>query len=290
MKINSTKLPLNFLITPAFPMKYIWSIGILFLFPASLAFGQKVPRDSITRILKSQPSFSVYKDNYFITGTTVEEKPSNYNSDIKMQISFKQRLSNSVMPFKSYLYLTYTQKSFWKIYQHSSPFEETIFNPGIGLGKFIFKDGKHIGFGTFQIEHESNGTDSIFSRSWNSVSVSYLAIISQKFSMIGKCWLPFSISDNPDLTDYIGYGELTLDWEFIKNKFDANIIIRKGAQLDLKGSIQTNIYYNPLKNANQYFFLQIFNGYAENLINYNQLTNMIRLGICIRPNNRIFKH
>ena len=250
----------------------------------------KIKRDSITRILKSQPSFSVYKDNYFITGTTLNEKPSNTNSDIKMQISFKQRMSNSIMPFKSFLYLTYTQKSFWKIYKHSSPFEETIFNPGIGLGKFIFKDGRQIGVGTLQLEHESNGTDSIFSRSWNSVSVSYLALISEKFSLIGKCWLPFSLYDNKDLTDYIGYGELTLDWEIVKNKFEISALIRKGAQLDWRGSIQTNIYYNPLKNSNQYLYLQLFNGYAENLINYNQLTNMIRIGICIRPDNRIFKH
>ncbi len=250
----------------------------------------KIKRDSITRILKSQPSFSVYKDNYLITGTTLDEKPSNTNSDIKMQISVKQRMSNSVMPFKSYLYLTYTQKSFWKVYQHSSPFAETIFNPGIGLGKFIFKDGQQIGVGTLQLEHESNGTDSIFSRSWNSVSVSYLALISEKISLIGKCWIPFSLYDNKDLIDYIGYGELTLDWEIVKNKFEISTLIRKGAQLDWKGSIQTNIYYNPLKNSNQYLYLQLFNGYAENLINYNKLTNMIRIGICIRPNNRIFKH
>lgn len=275
------------------PSRLIWLVFICLFFPVSFAFSQektKVKRDSITRILKSQPSFSIYKDNYFITGTTLDEKPNKTNSDIKMQISFKQRVSNSVMPFKSYLYLTYTQKSFWKIYEHSSPFQENIFNPGLGLGKFIFKDRKQIGVATFQLEHESNGRDSAFSRSLNYFSLSYMAFISTKVTMIGKCWLPFSLSDNNDITDYIGYGEFTCNWEIVKDKFQVSAVIRKGAQFDLKGSIQTNIYYNPLKNSTQYLYLQVFNGYAENLLNYDQITNMVRIGLCIRPNSKFFNH
>jgi len=247
----------------------------------------KTSRDSITRILKSQPSFSIYKDNYFITGITTQEEPTIHNSDIKMQISIKQRLSNSTMLFKSVLYLTYTQKSFWKIYEKSSPFAETIFNPSLGLGKMIFKNGKQIGVATLQVEHESNGRDSTYSRSWNFVSVSYMAFISKKITLTGKAWIPF-LYDQKDLVDYVGLGEFTFNWEIVKNKFNFSTVIRKGSQWDLRGSIQMNLYYNPLKNANQYFYLQFFNGYAENLINYDQITSMIRVGICIRSDGKMF--
>jgi len=267
-------------------------IVLLFTFiHVSHSFGQvKIQRDSITKILKSLPSFSIYKDNYFITGIPTQEEPTVHNSDIKMQISFKQRLTNSIMPFKSALYLTYTQKSFWKVYEKSSPFSETIFNPGLGFGKFIFKNGTHIGTAGLQIEHESNGKDSIYSRSWDCVSFSYMAFLSPKIIIIGKAWIPFSLYDNKDLMNYIGFGEFTFNWEIVKNKFQINAIVRKGAQLNPKGSLQVGIYYNPIKNANQYFYLQFFHGYAENLISYNQFTSMLRIGICIRPQYKLFNH
>lgn len=260
-----------------------------FLFTPLLA-QEKIQRDSVTRILKSQPSFTIYKDNYIITGTTLDEKPTRQNSDIKMQISFKQRLTNSSLPFKSYLYLTFTQKSFWRIYEQSSPFQENIFNPGLGIGKFIFKKGKQIGVASIQIEHESNGRDSTFSRSWNYLSIGYMSILSPQLTMIAKAWIPFSLDDNNNITEYVGYGELTFNWEILKNKLQVNAVIRKGAQFNFKGSIQTGIYYNPIKHSNQYIYLQFYDGYGENLLDYDQLTNKVRLGICIRPNTRFFNH
>lgn len=247
-----------------------------------------IPKDSITAVLRATPSFSIYKDNYFITGIPMDQKTTIHNADIKMQISFKQRLTNAVLPFKSYLFLTYTQLSFWKIYQKSSPFSETIFNPGLGLGKFVFKDKRQIGIIGLQIEHQSNGKDSAYSRSWNFISVSYMAYLTHNKTLLVKTWIPFSVDDNPDLMNYIGYGELTFTWEIFKNKLLMNATIRKGDQLDLKGSFQAGLYYNPLKNSNQYLYLQIYDGYAENLINYNELTNMVRVGICIRPSVMIF--
>lgn len=269
--------------------QYILLLIIALFVPMQFAKAQVgIRRDSITSILKSMPSFSIYKENYFITGIPMDERTSIHNSDIKMQISFKQRLTNAVLPFKSYLFLTYTQKSFWKIYKKSSPFEETIFNPGIGLGKFIFKRDRQIGILGFKFEHESNGKDSTFSRSWNCASFSYMAYLNSYLTLLGKAWVPFTLNDNPDLLHYIGYGELTMNWQLIKNKLLINATIRKGNQWDLRGSLQMGIYYNPLKNANQYFYLQFFSGYAENLINYSTLTNMVRIGISIRPTVMIF--
>jgi phospholipase A1 len=269
--------------------KNIFIIFLIITFQSHTASAQqKIQRDSITRILKSQPSFTIYKDNYIITGTALDEKATKQNSDVKMQISFKQRLTNSSLPFKSYLYLTFTEKSFWKIYERSSPFQENIFNPGLGLGKFIFKKGKQIGIATLQVEHESNGRDSTFSRSWNYVSIGYVSILSSQITMITKAWIPFSMDDNNNITDYMGYGELTFNWEIFKNKLQVNAIIRKGAKLNFNGSIQTGIYFNPIKYSNQYIYLQFYDGYGENLLDYDQLTNKIRLGICIRPNTKMF--
>ena len=67
--------------------------------------------DSIRAELDSRPYFSLYKDIYFVGGTVLGGKPTQYNSDVKFQISFQQRLTKSVLPWNSYLYLFYTQKA-----------------------------------------------------------------------------------------------------------------------------------------------------------------------------------
>ena len=41
------------------------------------------------------------------------------NSDAKFQISLRHRLIKSILPLHTYLFLTYTQKSFWEIYKDS---------------------------------------------------------------------------------------------------------------------------------------------------------------------------
>ena len=101
----------------------------------------QVPDDS-TRLIEAirrEPPFGIFKDNYFITGAPIGEEPTRYNADAKFQISFKHRLTDRVLPFGTYLFLTYTQKSFWDIYQESSPFAETNYNPGLGLGRVYDK-------------------------------------------------------------------------------------------------------------------------------------------------------
>ena len=70
------------------------------------------------------------------------EAPTNrkidkHSADAKFQISIRQRLTKSILPFKTFLYLTYTQRSFWDIYGKSSPFLDNNFNPGLSLSKAL---------------------------------------------------------------------------------------------------------------------------------------------------------
>lgn len=74
-----------------------------------------VDADSVRRDFDKQPYFGLYKDNYFIFGTTIGQKPTKENSNVKFQISISQKLTRSVLPWNSYLFLFYTQKVFWNI-------------------------------------------------------------------------------------------------------------------------------------------------------------------------------
>lgn len=127
--------------------------------------------DSIRTQIDHDPAFGIYKDNYFVTGSSFNGGVNKNNSDAKFQISLRYRLIQGVLPYNTYLFISYTQKSFWDIYRKSKPFSESNYNPTIGLGNLICRQGKAVGLALLQYEHESNGRDSIWSRSWNRISL-----------------------------------------------------------------------------------------------------------------------
>lgn len=151
---------------------FILLLIVLLCIPGFTQIRNDVPRynpDSVREELDKRPYFSLYKDNYFIGGTTIGSKPTNKNSDVKFQLSISQRLTKSKLPFDTYLFITYTQKAFWNVFQESLPMYDLNFNPGIGLSHLVIHRNRLIGQVSLLIEHESNGKDSIWSRSWNKI-------------------------------------------------------------------------------------------------------------------------
>jgi phospholipase A1 len=240
-------------------------------------------KDSIHKLITRLPAFSIYKDNYFVTGVNLGETPSRNTMDAKFQFSFKQRLSNKPEVFGAYPYLTYTQKSFWKVYKASSPFEESNYNPGLMLLKPIFRKEQLLGVLIYGIEHESNGRDSIYSRSFNAISIGFTRIYSKELFVSIKAWLPFLIDNNPSLPKYIGYAEGQLQWITCRDRLFFDLTVRKGADWDFKGSISTGISYKLTRKANQLITLQWWQGYSESLIDFKSERSMIRVGFIIKP-------
>ncbi|MDE1193165.1 MAG: phospholipase A [Arachidicoccus sp.] len=234
------------------------------------------------------PSFSIYKDNYFISGTAINQKPDKYNSDIKYQISFRQVLYRNPLFLKSFPYLSYTQKAFWDIFKSSKPFAEINFNPAIGfLRPYSNKYGMN--YITASLEHESNGRDSIYSRSWNRFVFGWHTYIKENLQFSLEAWIPFGYKeDNPDLLHYEGFGQLGLSYVIKEDKWFADVLIRKGDQWNWKGYIQGQISYKLFRRNNEYLMLQWYNGYAESLINYQKRNNMLRVGLLLRPNKNVF--
>jgi phospholipase A1 len=247
--------------------------------------GQTLTRLALMDTIQQIPAFTIHKDNYFITGIPTNMAINSTNANAKYQISFKQMITRSILPWDTYLFLTYSQKAFWDIYRDSYPFTEINFNPTISVGKIFFnKNDRLRGIGTFNFEHESNGRDSIFSRSWNRLSLKYSTAIGPKTILSIKGWIPFGYKNsNPDLLDYVGLGELTVSHDFIPNKLSFEMKLRKGLKWDMKGMLRTRLYYKPFKHKfSQYIMLEWFAGNAENLIDYEQFTSMVRIGYVIK--------
>ena len=257
-------------------------------------YSQACTREQLKDSMAQMPYFSIHKDNYFITGVPANTAINSSTANAKYQISFKQILTRSRLPLDTYLFMTYTQKSFWNIYKESLPFSDINFNPSIAIGKAIYdKEDRLSGLATVSFEHESNGRDSIASRSWNRFSLEYTTNIFKRTTASFKVWLPFGYKEgNPDLLEYVGLGQVNMSHIFKQDKLVFDLRVRKGLNFDGKGSIRTRIYFNPFDNniSNQYVMFEWFVGQAEGLLNYQESKSMIRIGYVIRTNEfRWFK-
>lgn len=240
--------------------------------------------DSIRKALDDGPYFTLYKDSYFTAGTSIGSKPSRTNSDVKFQISIAQRLTKSTLPFNTFLYLFYSQKCMWNVFEESMPMRDLNFNPGIGLAKYLFVKNRYIGKVTLMVEHESNGRDGIESRSWNKISLAGNVLIDPNFMVHGKVWIPIiDGQNNKDILDYSGIYQMGVAITSPNKRFGfaLTLVKRRGWNLNYNSIWEVN--YRLFKKDNQFLFLQYYNGYGENLLDYNKFHSRLRLGIVIKP-------
>ncbi len=245
----------------------------------------KFNADSIRNEFDNGPYFTLFRDNYFILGTTIGEKPTRTNSDVKFQISIAQRLTKSTLPWNTYLFLTYSQKCMWNIFEESLPMRDFNFNPGIGLGKLLIVKDRLIGKMMLMVEHESNGRDGEDSRSWNKISLSASIFVDPQFMVHGKVWIPIiDGQNNKDILKYSGIYQTGIQVTSKDKRFGMAITLvkRQGFNLNFNTIIELN--YKLFKKDNQYLFLQYYNGYGENLLDYNKFHSRLRAGIVIKPN------
>lgn len=240
--------------------------------------------DSIRREFDNGPYFSLYKDNYFMVGTALGKRPTRTNTDVKFQVSIAQRVTKSVLPFNSYFFIFYNQKVFWNVFQESMPVHDLNFNPGIGLSKLLIVKDRVIGKASLLIEHESNGRDSIFSRSWNKISFCGSIYLSPQFMVHAKYWIPIVDGmNNKDILRYSGIYQSGIQVTSRDKKFGLALTMIKRKGWNFNYNVIMELNYRLFKKDNQYLFLQYYNGYGESLLDYNRFHSRLRMGIVIKP-------
>lgn len=240
--------------------------------------------DSIKHEFHYGPYFGLYKDCYFTAGTSTIHKPSSTNSDVKFQISLGIRLTGDVLPGKSFIFLQYTQKTFWNVFQESMPMRDINFNPGIGWSRPFFSKDRYLGKATVMIEHESNGRDGEASRSWNKISFSASAMVTEYFIVHAKYWIPIvDGGNNKDILYYSGIFQQGFYYMTPNGRwtFGLTWIKRKGWNLNMNTIWEAS--FRPSMRSPLNFFAQYYNGYGENLIDYKQFHSRLRVGICFKP-------
>lgn len=240
--------------------------------------------DSIVHDFDSRPFFGLYKDNYFTVGTALNQTPNEFNSDVKFQVSFRQQLTKSVLPWHTHVFLFYSQKAMWNVFEESLPFHDLNFNPGVGITKLIISKGRLIGSASFILEHESNGRDGEASRSWNKVSLSGSVFVLPELMIHGKVWIPIvDGQNNKDILKYSGIFQGGAQF-LSRNKrwvVDATLIKRQGWNFSFNTII--NVGFRISRKSNQFLMLHFYDGYGENMLDYNKYHCRLRIGMLIRP-------
>ncbi len=245
---------------------------------------ERINTDSVISDFDNRPFFGIYKDNYFVGGTSIRSKPTNHNSDVKFQVSIAQRLTKSVLPFHTYMYLFYSQKCMWNVFEKSLPMRDFNFNPGIGFTKLLVSKNRLVGKVTLMIEHESNGRDKMYDRSWNKLSIAGNIYLTPNFMIHGKYWLTYIDSkQNKDILRYSGIYQTGI--QVLSNNqrwvFSATVVKRKGWNLNANTIV--DVGWRIRKSDNQFLMLHYYNGYGENLLDYNKFHSRLRIGLLIKP-------
>ena len=261
---------------------------LLLVLLATTAHAQRPSRTAIDSALLGQPYFSIHKDNYFVTGAPTNKSVDRTTADAKYQVSFKQILVRKGLPWDAYLFLTYTQKAFWNVYETSLPFTDVNFNPAFSLGKLVYDRNDRLrSVAALSLEHESNGRDSTFSRTWNRLTLEYITTLGRRTTLGLEAWLPWGYSEGTeDILEYVGLGEINLAHVFKPDKLYYNLTLRKGLNLEARGVIRSRLYYSPFRRnrSNQYLMLEWYLGQAESLLQYQESRSVLRIGYVIRSN------
>ena len=214
------------------------------------------------------------------------------NSEAKLQISLRAKMADDLFLPGASLWFAYTQQSLWQVWDQadSSPFRSTDYQPEAmyvvpvpaALGGL--PAGWRLRLLQFGLAHQSNGQSDPLSRSWNRVYAG--AGIEKGDFSIGlrvnhRLREKENDDDNPDLTSYIGRGAISMNW--LAGAYTSSLTWRTNFKDTDRGSVQFDLTHpvfadhpNGLR-----WYVQLFSGYGETLLDYNHRQNRIGVGLSL---------
>ncbi len=219
----------------------------------------------------------------------------NGDASARFQFSFKYRLHTPADPasknWLDNLYFSYTQTSIWDLSAESKPFRDTSYQPR--LFYYLADTGWRTPWFTRMgiaagVGHESNGKSGTDSRSLNTAFIQptweFGPLDTNHLQISPKVYYYLQKSENSDIADYRGYVDLLVKYGS-PNGWQLATTLRKGKR-HWYGSMDTQLTY-PLSRLlsngwGGYLWIGYFNGYGEDLLDYNQRQHWIaRVGVSI---------
>lgn len=254
-----------------------------------------------------------YQQNYLVTtyASRVNDMPTSPSrpntqdrqldhSDVHFQLSLKTQLANlsGFLPKEGWvksmrLWAAYTQQSYWQVYNEaqSRPMREHNYSPELILSMGLNEPGQVKPWAAMPdmlnlgVVHESNGRSSPISRSWNRVYLQSGWQLNERWSMLVRPWwrIPENKSDddNPDISKYMGYGDVALRWDNAANTTSASVLVRNNLRSDNKSYLKFDVQYKPLKTESLRFYAMLAHGYGVSLLDYNHEQTLFGIGVAV---------
>lgn len=208
------------------------------------------------------------------------------SEEAKYQISFRVPLLTGMLDDSTTLWFGYTQTSFWQVYdtEESAPFRATNYEPEIFIRQRLGWDlgpGQLTGV-SVGLNHQSNGQSDPRSRSWNRIKGRITYTYDRWLFMVSPWYrLPENDSDddNPDIEEYLGYADYMAVYKWDDNHVLSARLMNNLRSEDNKTSVELG-YSFPMGDTIK-GYIQYYNGYGESLIDYNERTHRIGIGIML---------
>lgn len=211
-------------------------------------------------------------------------------TEAELQVSLRAKVVGDVLFHNDSLWLAYSQQSIWQLWNsaESSPFRSSDYQPEVmyvapipdSVGTFAGWRWRMLLAG---FAHESNGQSDPLSRSWNRLYLG-TAITHDDLALQARFnWRTpeTGVDDNPRLTDYIGNTELSALW--FPGVSTMQVTARTSFQSTKRGSLKftwTHPVFSSKPDGLRYY-LQVFSGYGETLLDYNFHQTSVGLGFTL---------
>jgi phospholipase A1 len=223
----------------------------------------------------------------------VSERIDTYKpNEVKLQISLRTKVMEDFLLPNADVWVSYTQKSLWQMWNpgDSAPFRSTDYNPDVFYlvpvtDDWDFMPGEaKVRYVKVGFAHQSNGNREPDSRSWNYVHFGGAA---QFRDFIWESTFKQRINetgdddDNPDLLRYRGSFENRVAWingshTYSLTRISRDLSVNRGSwQFDY------TMPFNSSKPDGLRFYVQLFSGYGETLLDYNHRQNRIGFGFLL---------
>ena len=234
------------------------------------------------------------KPNYFLVTSmgTPNQAPHEFmgsadrleSEEIKFQLSFQTKMADDLIAGNGDLWFGYTQVAYWQLFNSaiSAPFRETNYEPEVYVA--FLTSYRLLGLKLRSVNaglvHQSNGRADPLSRSWNRVFADF-QLTRGDFALSFKPWVRIkedpAEDNNPDIENYLGRYELRLFYNWRGQVFSA--MLRN--VLDSEHRLNSELAWSFPISRRLRGLVQWYNGYGENLIDYNFNTHRIGVGVLL---------